>query len=126
MAKNFYKRTRPIKEEHYDIQTFGMKDLGTRYKEKQDRELMKQMIREHAVICAKSYTTTIRLYIIELQKGVVGRTIDGLKKTIQICMKEYNEDVDGWDRDGVLGEFERNNIWNTQVEQMKLMLRIGV
>ena len=59
-----------------------MKDLGTIYKEKQDRELMKQMIREHAVICAKSYTTTIRLYIIELKKGVVGRTIDGLKKTI--------------------------------------------
>ena len=40
-------------------------------------------------------------------------------------MKEYNEDVDGWDRDGVLGEFERKNIWNTQVEQMKRMLRIG-
>ena len=125
MSRSFYIRNRPIKEEHYDIQTFGMKDLQTIYQEKKDRELMKQMIREHAVICAKSYTTTIRLYIIDLQKGVVGRTIDGLKKTIQICMKEYNEDVDGWDHDGVLGEFERKNIWNTQVEQMKRMLRIG-
>ena len=43
-----------------------MKDLEAMYKEKQERESMKQMIREHAVICAKSYTTTIRLYIIEL------------------------------------------------------------
>ena len=126
MAKNFYIRSRPIKEEHYNTETFGMKDLRIIYHEKNDRELMKQMLREHAVICAKSYTTTIRLYIIELKKGVAGRTIDGLKKTIQICLKEYNEDVDGWDRDGVLGEFERKNIWNTQVEQMKRMLRIGV
>lgn len=86
---------------------------------------MEQFLQEMLTINAKAQMATIREYIVDLRERKPVHTIQGLARTFELCKKEYDEYAEHLSEvHSPISQFKIDRIWDTQLEQLRKMLRL--
>ena len=86
---------------------------------------MEQFLQEMLTINAKAQMATILEYIVDLRERKPVHTIQGLARTFELCKKEYDEYAEYLSEvHSPISQFKIDRIWDTQLEQLRKMLRL--